>query len=69
MTVRELLDRTTSAELTEWMGLWTLRNQEQKEAQSSAGPPVVDPTAVVTPRTVILGFFLPVLRRGGPFVR
>jgi len=38
MTKTELLSKVTSAEITEWMGLQTLRNDEAKEAQAAQGP-------------------------------
>lgn len=38
MPVSELLERTSSMELTEWFGLWKVRQVEQKqqEARSKA---------------------------------
>ena len=38
MTKGELLSKVTSAELTEWMGLQTLRHREEQEARNAAGP-------------------------------
>ena len=38
MTKAELLDRMSAAEITEWMGLFQIRNEELKEAQSGQGP-------------------------------
>lgn len=38
MTKTELLGKVTSVELTEWMGLQTLRKEEAKEAQAAQGP-------------------------------
>ena len=37
MTKAELLSRISSAELTEWMVLWKLRAQEQKQSQGGRG--------------------------------
>lgn len=37
MTKAELLSRISSTELTEWMGLQTLRNSEEREARSMQG--------------------------------
>ena len=38
MTKKELLSKVTSVEITEWMGLQTLRGDEAKEAQAAQGP-------------------------------
>jgi len=34
MPVSELLDRVSSAELTEWFGLWKVRNVEAKQQEA-----------------------------------
>lgn len=38
MTVTELLDRASSAELKEWMVLTKIQNNERQEAQRAANP-------------------------------
>lgn len=36
MTVAELLERISSAELTEWRALFVVRHEEQREAEREA---------------------------------
>lgn len=36
MPVSELLDRMSSSEMTEWFGLWKVRNVERKQEENRA---------------------------------